>query len=64
MSYVKTYCINTGCPYTDCEKHPKRVVGLKGSFYFKDFDATCKKYISWLAYSNYEKYRELKGDAV
>jgi hypothetical protein len=31
---------------------------------FADYGAICRRYIGWLAYSNYEKYVELKGGAV
>jgi hypothetical protein len=53
-----TYCNSTDCPYTDCEKHQTHLKG--GFYYYADIDRKCKKYMKWLAYSNYGKYRELK----
>ena len=57
-----TYCNSTDCPYTDCERHPKQLKGQMGVRSFANYEGVCRKYIGWLAYSNYEKYRELKEE--
>ena len=60
MNRDKSYCINKECPYSTCDKHPSQLKGETGIIVFSEYDKTCRKYIGWLAYSNYEKYVELK----
>lgn len=60
MNRDRTYCINEECPYTKCDKHQSQLKGATGIFSFADYDKTCRKYIGWLSYSNYQKYIELK----
>lgn len=56
-----TYCNSTDCPYTDCERHLEQLTKQdKGTFV--KYEAECRKYMGWLAYHNYHKYVELKGD--
>ncbi|MBR5316015.1 MAG: hypothetical protein IKU44_04410 [Firmicutes bacterium] len=45
---AKAYCINKNCIFHDCEKHMKQLEGKDGTYTFKGFDATCRRYISWL----------------
>ena len=56
----KKYCTNNDCPYTDCDKHPSQLKGQTGKRTFVEYDKVCRQYLGWLAYSNYQKYRELK----
>lgn len=46
-----TYCVNRECTFEDCENHLKNVKGEREMFwvYLADFDATCRRYIAWLA---------------
>ena len=44
----KSYCINEECPFTDCNRHRSQITE-PGIYSFADFDATYKKYITWLA---------------
>lgn len=43
-----TYCINTDCPFSDCEKHFSRLQGKSGTVKIADFGGTCREYISYL----------------
>lgn len=44
-----TYCCNTECPFTDCEKHSISLKGKNGLASFAALDGCCRRYISWLA---------------
>lgn len=55
-----TYCNSTVCPYTDCERHPEQLKGQVGVRSFANLEGVCRKYIRWVAYSNYDKYAKLK----
>ena len=59
MNYDMTYCTSTDCPYTDCARHLEHLIKEKEGTFAKH-EADCRKYLGWLAYSNYEKYLELK----
>lgn len=60
MDRNKSYCINNECPYSTCDKHSSQLKEQTSKRTFVEYDKVCRKYISWLAYSNYEKYVELK----
>lgn len=59
----KTYCINSNCPFTDCNKHLVNVKSKTNKYvYVASVDGTCRKYLSYLldlvSGDNYEeKYR-------
>ena len=40
-----TYCINSECPFRDCEKHLSKSRS-KGKVYVANFDGICKRYIT------------------
>ena len=42
-----TYCINSECPFRDCEKHLSKSKS-KGKVYVANFDGICKRYITWV----------------
>ena len=42
-----TYCINSECPFRDCEKHLSKSRS-KGKVYVANFDGICKRYITWM----------------
>ena len=42
-----TYCINSECPFRDCEKHLSKSRS-KGKIYVANFDGICKRYITWM----------------
>lgn len=47
----KTYCINTACPFTTCEKHLSKLKPTKcKEAYVKvaDYDGVCRDYISYV----------------
>ena len=47
-----TYCINSVCPFTECERHPKKINKAcrngKGYVSVTSYDGTCREYISYL----------------
>ena len=45
-----TYCVNTSCPFWDCENHPGHLEGHDPHevHSFAALDATCRRYIGWL----------------
>ena len=42
-----TYCINSECPFRDCEKHLSKSRS-KGKVYVANFDGICKRYVTWM----------------
>ena len=42
-----TYCINSECPFRDCEKHLSKSKS-KGKVYVANFDGICKRYIAYV----------------
>lgn len=60
---TKTYCINSNCPFTDCEKHLTKVKSeTNNHVYVASVDGVCRQYLSYLLDSiqennNEEKYR-------
>lgn len=46
---TKTYCVNSNCPFTDCEKHLSNVKSeTNDHVYIANVDGVCRKYISYL----------------
>lgn len=42
-----TYCMNSCCPFKDCERHIKNAP-QKGLVSMAWLDSTCRRYIGWL----------------
>lgn len=42
-----TYCINSECPFRDCEKHLSKSRS-KGKVYVANYYSTCRRYITWV----------------
>ena len=42
-----TYCINSECPFRDCEKHLTKSRG-KGKVYVANYYGVCRRYITWV----------------
>ena len=42
-----TYCINSECPFKDCEKHISKSRS-KDKVYVANFDGICKRYIAYV----------------
>lgn len=44
-----TYCLNSSCPFTDCEKHCSKIreaaLNAKGYISVSDFGGVCRRYI-------------------
>lgn len=49
MSQDMTYCHNPSCPYDDCWRNAKQLVGKTGVWSFSNFSGTCEKYMEYLA---------------
>lgn len=46
---TKTYCVNSNCLFTDCEKHLSNVKSeTNDHVYVANVDGVCRKYISYL----------------
>ena len=46
---TKTYCVNSNCPFTDCDKHLTKVKEEDSKHvYIANVDGVCRKYISYL----------------
>ena len=47
-----TYCLNSNCPFTDCEKHCSKIKEAasngKGYVSVSNFDGMCRRYIGYL----------------
>lgn len=47
-----TYCINTGCPFKDCDRHDSKAsqaaVDGRGYVSIADYSGVCRRYISHL----------------
>lgn len=44
-----TYCSNSRCPFTDCEKHLNKISHQVGSVVgLADFSGVCRDYIGYL----------------
>lgn len=47
-----TYCINSLCPFKDCERHPSKIskaaMNGKGYVSVANYDGVCRRYISHL----------------
>ena len=45
-----TYCVNSACPFKDCERHSSKISDacIKGKGYVSvaNFDGVCRRYIS------------------
>lgn len=52
------YCVNGGCPFTDCKKNLKNLTeGItEGKVRIADLDSVCRRYIGWLV----DKARETR----
>ena len=52
------YCVNGGCPFTDCKKNPKNLPesGVKMKVRIAGLDGVCRRYIGWLV----DKARETR----
>ena len=49
MKKIMTYCNNSRCPFTDCERHLTHVTSEKELWvYLADLDGVCRRYISYL----------------
>ncbi len=55
---ISKYCCNHECPFDDCDKHIKWTKVNNGLYVLCDFDATCRRYISWLV-SEVKKYENV-----
>lgn len=49
-----TYCMNQGCPFKECERHPRTLKEVRrlhpgAMVSVTDFSGTCRDYIGWLA---------------
>ena len=60
MNTDMTYCQNISCPFDDCDRHSCHIFKEWDTNKDKEsivvllsnFDATCRKYISWLVDKN------------
>lgn len=52
------YCVNGGCPFTDCKKNLKNLPesGVKMKVGIAGLDGVCRRYIGWLV----DKARETR----
>lgn len=52
------YCVNGGCPFTDCKKNLKNLTEgvTEGKVRIADLDSVCRRYIGWLV----DKARETR----
>ena len=44
-----TYCVNSDCPFKNCERHLSKNIKGKGYVSVANFDGVCRRYISYLA---------------
>ena len=44
----RTYCINTECPFKDCDRHLSKIQSGTGYVSIANFDGVCERYIGYL----------------
>lgn len=55
-----SYCNSLDCPFDNCKLHRRQAeISIKDALVM-NYEMDCRKYLNWLAYSNYSKYAELK----
>ena len=50
-----TYCINTQCPFTDCNRHLCRLQKQKGTVKVANLDGVCKRHINYIVDVSWEE---------
>lgn len=43
-----TYCINSNCPFKDCERHFEHSKKIKGMISIASLDGVCRRYLNFL----------------